>query len=159
MKNVHTTPKLTTKKSSLWSRFIKWLTYDFLEEQAEYMRSDISKSIKKKANVLQREIEKVLVVSTVHIRLETDSRFSQFAFVPGDVPGISDLPFTISAVEWGYILKISLDPEYKIDKEDMKAVDLEDVYDILEMAYQAGCAYIHISADGPEYDDLKSYKW
>jgi hypothetical protein len=103
--------------------------------------------------------EKVLVLSTAHIKLETDSILSQLAFVPGDVPGCSDLPFGLSAIEYGYFLTICLDGDCEPDQEEFKARDIEDMYEMVKLAFDTKCPYIHIDSDGPVYQDLKTYDW
>jgi hypothetical protein len=149
----------TIEKPSIWKRFIKRVFWDPLEEQAENLRINILKDIAENIEHIQIETENILIMSTAHIRAETDHRFSQFAFVSGDIPGKSGLPFGLSAMEWGYIIQISLEPDYKPDFEDLRAYDLEEVYHILDLAFKTGCKYIHLDSDGPVYKNLTTYEW
>lgn len=105
---------------------------------------------------------KTLVLSTAHITRETMEIFDDMAFTSGDIPGVGaseEFPFYLAAVDYGYILVLHYNPDWKDMLESPWANNHPDLRDIIIFAVSKDYGYIHLDGDGLEIEELPSYEW
>lgn len=103
---------------------------------------------------MEREIQKMLVVSTAHISKDDNFILSTF----GDAGGPTCL--VVDQYPYGYIVWVgsySSDEDYPVQivNEGMS----KEFIALMELAEQLDCEYLKVDADGPIYDDLPTFEW
>lgn len=103
---------------------------------------------------MEREIQKMLIVSTAHISKDDNEILGTFGEPDGPMCLIVD-PYPYGYIVW--IGTYSGDEEYPGQIKDEGLSD--EFISLMELAEQLGCEYLKLDRDGPIYDDLPTFEW
>ena len=100
-----------------------------------------------RSKVIEREIEKALVVSTAHLSKDEvdDLTLSEYTMNP----------YPVAAYDYGCYVYLG-DPAE--DEDKLKSMSLEFAR-LVEIAREQGCSHIKLDRDGPTYEDLPTFDW
>lgn len=96
------------------------------------------------------ETPKMLVLSTAHIRQETDTNFR---LMTDDVPSIFyPKVFQNEGVEYGWFIPL-------IEGDEWSHTVSDDLVAIRKLAEEQGCTWIMLDRDGETTEELPTYDW
>lgn len=97
---------------------------------------------------MKREIQKTFVASTCHVPLKEIRKIED-----------EEYPYPIANYNGGaYICIEKIEDLAEPDEEKLENCSPEFVK-LVQIARDKGCSHIRLDVDGPEYNDLKKFKW
>ena len=101
------------------------------------------------------EIQKVLVLSTGHLK-ETTAKTLNYFFDLGSENEMT----AIAKYDCGYFLTVPSDPEYLAEfTEDMVKHHMEELAVILQKAASLQCTFVNFDRDGETYPEFPTFNW
>ena len=102
------------------------------------------------------EIEKHLVVSTIHISKE-DSDLLDFA-IRNPISKVG-MYLSLDRYDYGYRVFVGTEKAY-IDKKSLIDIGFsKEFYILLKIAYDLKCKFLCLDGDGTVYKELKKFDW
>jgi hypothetical protein len=104
------------------------------------------------------EIDKVLVVSTAHIRAQDD------ALLHNASTDVLSTSLVVHNLDPGYLV-YGIDLNYQEEGNKTMEAELreegfsEELLHLLQAAYTNGCDYLRLDPDGTVYDDIRRFEW
>lgn len=116
---------------------------------------------------MEREIEKMLVVSTSHITRADNDQLTKDGFASTDYPikiskrakFLNPSLIVTQLYEYGFIIFVGDGDEpmlWEYEFDDKYSLALKN---LLIMARELGCRYLKVDRDGKEYEDLEKFEW
>jgi methyl coenzyme M reductase subunit D len=100
-------------------------------------------------NIKNPEIEKHLVVSTVHISIE-DSKLLDESNDNSSYVSADPTPFG-----WRVYIGVDVDTRKTLKRDGYT----DEFINIFDIAKSLKCKWINFDCDGPQYDELKQFNW
>jgi len=107
---------------------------------------------------MEREIFKTLVASTAHITLEDNNLLEDN--IENNL--MSADPVSVHNTGYGFAVFVNPDTKEPRLEDEIKEAGFgySDAFKkLIGMARDAGCRYLLLDRDGPEYEDLEKFDW